>query len=119
MTQQRVKRDGARDLAFRGELIGEGSHGTPGPYVDDWQRGTEVSIYLTLKGTLITAVRQWTLWENEADVHRAAVHETPQAAYQWLVRDCGGQLGRASKEAWEDACSRCSLLANLDVEEVA
>lgn len=119
MKRQRVKRDGARDLAFQGELIGEGSHGGPGEFVSDWQHGTEVAIYLTNKAKLVTAVRQWTIWEGESDVHRAAAHDTPQEAYQWLVRDCGGTLGRASKEAWETACERCGVLAGFDVEEVA
>jgi len=119
MDRIRVKRDGARDLAFVGQLIGEGSHGTPGEFASDWQRATEVSIYLTNKGKLVTAVRQWSQWEHEADVYRAAVHDHPQDAYQWLVRDCGGTLGRASKDAWELACESCPLLAGLDVEEVA
>lgn len=119
MDRIRVKRDGAKDLAFVGELIGEASHGGPGEYVSDWQRGTEVSLYLTREGRLVTAVRQWTIWQEEADAHRAAVHDTPQAAYDWLVRDCGGTLGHASKECWEEACKHCGLLAGLDVEEVA
>lgn len=119
MQQNRVKRDGARDLSFRGTLVASGIHGGPGELIRDWQRGTEVEIYVTASQKIVTAVRQWTIWEGEADAYRAEVHDTPEAALAWLVADCGGTLGKASKEAWEEACSNCALLAGCDVEEVA
>jgi hypothetical protein len=116
----RIRRDNDKDISFQGELIGTGDYGTGGEYKSQHTRGTEVEIYLTHPNAkLVTAVRQWSQWQGEEDVHRAAVHDTPAEAYAWLVEDCGGKLGRASKEAWDGACEVCELLAGADVEEVA
>ena len=115
----RVRRDNDKDLAFAGTLIGAGDYGSGGHAPSQHTRGTEVEIYLTEGAKIVTAVRQWSHWQGEEDVHRAAVHDTPAEAYHWLVDDCGGKLGRASKEAWEDACEHCPALAGADVEEVA
>jgi hypothetical protein len=108
-------------LVFTGELIGTGERGTGGSsgMHCDWTRGTEVEIYLTEGAKIITAVRQWSRWQGEGDVHRAAAHDTPPEAVAWLVEDAGGRLGTASKEAWEEACENCPALAGADVEEVA
>ena len=120
MKRHRVVRDGDRDLVFTGRLVGEGSHGTGGNsgYRKDWTRGTDVRVYLTDKGLVVTTVHQWSRWQGEGDLHRAAVHGTPADALDWLVADCGGELGPASKEAWESACADAPELAGHDVEEV-
>jgi hypothetical protein len=107
----RVKRDGARDLSFRGWRIGCGSHG------GGVGRGVEVAVYLTTGGRIITAVKRWTSWQGEHDCYTAAAHRTAAAALAWLCDDASGQLGRASKEAWEEACDG-GLLDGLDVEHV-
>ncbi len=116
----RVSRDGARDLVFVGRLVGEGEHGTGGSsgYARDWTRGTVVKIYLTAGRRIVTAVHQWSRWQGEGDLYRAAAHETGAAALAWLVDDCGGVLGPASKAAWEAACASCPELAGQDVEGV-
>lgn len=119
MDRYRVRRDGDKDLAFAGMLIGTGDYGTGGQAPCDHTCGTEVEIYLTESAKIVTGVRQWSQWQGEEDVHRAAVHDHPAGAYEWLVEDCGGTLGRASKEAWEEACENCPALAGADVEEVA
>jgi hypothetical protein len=121
MDRHRVRRDSDRDLTFTGTLLGTGERGTGGSSGNscDWTRATEVEIYLTEGAKIVTAVRQWSRWQGEADVHRAAVHDHPADAFEWLVEDAGGRLGTASKEAWEEACENCPLLAGADVEEVA
>ena len=114
----RVERDGNLDLVFTGEKIGEGSYGTGGEHSGDWTRGTDVQIYLTEGGSIVTDVTQWSRWQGESSVHRAAVHSTGGEALAWLIADCHGDLGPASKEAWEEACKNAAL-ADQDVEEVA
>lgn len=120
MDSYRVERDGDLDLKFDGEKIGTGEHGTGGTsgYSGDWTRGTDVTIYLTEAGSIITAVTQWSRWDGEGSLHRAAIHSTPADALAWLVRDCGGSLGPASKKAWENACEH-KALSDADVEHVA
>jgi hypothetical protein len=49
---------------------------------------------------------------------RAAVHDTPEAAYAWLLADNRGKLGPVSKAAWVEACRRWPPLAGHDVEVV-
>jgi hypothetical protein len=117
----RITRDGERDLGFTGRVVGAGTCGTGGSsgYACDWNRGTDVNIYLTVGGRIVTAVHQWSMWQGERDSYRAAVHDTPAAALVWLVEDAGGELGPASKEAWEEACSEAPELAGQDVEEVS
>jgi len=113
-----VKRDGDRDLHFRGRQVGAGEFGV-GEFWEDWNRGTRVTIYITAGGKIITAVLQWSRWQGETpELNRAAVHATADEALAWLTRDSGGTLGRASKEAWAEACSIAPELAGQDVEEV-
>lgn len=100
MKRHTVTRDGDLDLTFTGRKVGEGSHGHPGDYPHDWNRGTNVTLYLTESRRIVTAVRQWSKWQGERDSYRAAVHDTADAALSWLVEDAGGDLGPASKEAW-------------------
>lgn len=114
----RVRRDGDRDLTFRGWLLGEGSHGTGSHIQSQCDRGTMVQVYLTTGGRLVTAVYQWTRWQGEHGATRAAAHESADAALAWLVADAGGKLGRASKEAWERACQTYPPIAAAETVEV-
>jgi hypothetical protein len=113
-----LERDGARNLAFKGWKIGFGSHGNGGQFEKDWTRGTKVRIYLTTGGSLVTSVSRWSHWQGERSRFAAAAHATTEAALAWLVEDAGGELGVASKLAWETACSRWSELEGADVEQV-
>ncbi|MBU2572326.1 MAG: hypothetical protein KJ725_20295, partial [Gammaproteobacteria bacterium] len=117
--QHRVTREGARDLAFRGRLLGTGEHGTGGNSgcTKDWTRGVHVRIYLTTGGRLVLAVHRWTRWQGEPDRYTATARDTPDTAIDWLVEDAG-RLGAASKAAWEDACTTWPPLAGEDVEDV-
>jgi hypothetical protein len=107
----RVKRDGDRDFEFRGWQLGMGSRDS------GVGRGVDVVIYLTTGGRIITKIKRWTSWQNEVDRHAAAAHRTAAAALQWLRDDSGGELGRASKAAWEEACNG-GILDGLDVERI-
>ena len=118
MDEYRIKRDGGKDLVFRGERVGEGDQGGPGERCN-WNRGTDVAIYVTESGRVVTSVTQWSQWEDESDWHRAAVHATGAEAFAWLLEDCGGELGRASKEAWVEACSSSVMLEGDDVEVIS
>jgi len=107
-----IKRDGDRDLEFLGRILGTSSMKT------DTGRGTDVGIFQTEGGKYIVSVHQWTQWENERDLHRAGVCDGPQAVLDWLLDDCGGNLGPASKEAIEAAAAWNEGLASVAVEKV-
>jgi hypothetical protein len=119
--RRRVYRDGALDLRFTGWLLGEGCHGTGGSSgcSRDWHRGIDVAIYVTTGGKLITAAKRWSRWVGEGERYTAAVHRTAENAIAWLREDSSsGELGPASKEAWEAACKEWPVLAGHDAEEV-
>jgi len=118
----RVKRDGDRDLAFSGWILGIGTQ-----LASEYQRqgnlsssrGTQVVIYLTRGRQIVTSVKQWEKQsERTRDTHRGAAHKTPKAALEWLRKDAGGELGRASKSAWEEACATWPELEAEDVERI-
>lgn len=114
----RAKRDGDRDLAFSGWLLGKAEHGSGGTGPKEWTRGTEVWVYLTTGRRIVTAVRQWKRGQEDHNSYRAAAHETPGDALLWLKNDAGGELGFSSKNAWEEACRAWQGLEGEDVERV-
>lgn len=119
----RVERDGDRDLAFRGWRIGEGSDGSGGTsgYAHDWNRGTDVRIYVTTGGNYVIYKRYWSCWQGERERHEAAIHRSSTAALAAMRRtDCDYERGldRAEKEAWVEACGHYSGLDGQDVEQV-
>lgn len=120
-SEYRIPRDGDRDLSFEGKLLGEGSHGTGGNsgFVKDWTRGTDVEIYRTKGGSYVVSVRQWSRWQGEGEVNRAAICKSPSEVLNWLTDDCGGTLGPASKEAWDAAAGADQGIAAMGYEEVA
>ena len=111
----RVTRSGAKDLQFGGFLLGQANRSPHRPDLDD--SGLAVSVYATVGGKYITHVeRADMLGETKSS---AAVHDTPDAAYAWLVADNRGKLGPVSKLAWTEACQRWPALAGQDVEVIA
>lgn len=117
----RVRRDGDRDLSFSGWRLGEGSLGSGGSsgYPGDWTRGTDVTIYLTIGGSLLAHVHQWSRYQGESDIHRVLGPVANPADLLWLlIEDAGGDLGRASKEAWEEACHTYPPLAEMETERI-
>ncbi len=105
-----------RDIHTAGWTIGLGQIGVGG----NPTRGTDVEILLTEGGRLITTRRSWTRGADGVDTvsQTGCVHETPAAAYQWLVNDGKGKLGPASKTAWVQACRAVPLMAGLEFERV-
>lgn len=113
----RVQRDGDLDLQFSGWKLGEGSHGVGGGGDSDWNRGVNVRVWLADTGELVTGAHRWTRWQGESDRYTAAVHSSPESALSWLRQDSmDGELGPASKEAWEAACAEWRGLEGQDVE---
>lgn len=110
----KVERDDNRPLQFQGYLIGwnEVDFSTV-------PRGTQVSIYVTKGNKIVTAVHQWQRGEkDERQRYKAGAHQTPETALEWLIEDGGGKLGRASREAWEAACSLWPSLQGHEVEVI-
>lgn len=108
-----VERDNNRPLRFQGQLIGFNDADPEAP------RGTSVAIFATRRGKIVTSVHQWQRdTKRERERHDAAAHDRAEDALEWLVRDGGGQLGRASREAWERACTSYAPLQGHDVEVV-
>jgi len=121
-----VRRDDDRDLRFRGRLVG--INDTPSTA----HLGTQVRIFVTAGGKIVTAVHQWQRGDEAAwaaqgndgpppivrEKFTAGVHEDPAAAIRWLVEDGRGRLGRSSAEAWKRACRAWPGLRDQDVEEV-
>ena len=106
-----VERDDDRPLKFEGRLIGKND------VDEDVNNGTLVEIFVTRSGKLVTAVHQWQDAKNR-EAFRAAVHMMPDDALEWLKKDGGGYLGRASREAWEQACASHLPLQGQDVEVI-
>jgi len=83
----RIRRDGDRDLSFKGWKIGSGEHGTGGTsgYEKDWNRGVEVKIYLTVSGRFVVKIYHWTCWQGESPSHQATVCSSLEAVYDYLI----------------------------------
>jgi hypothetical protein len=112
--QYTLERDDNRPLQFRGILVGYNEAN-----IAEDVRGTQVQIFVTGSGKIITAVYQWQRKEGlERERHKAKVHESPEAALDFLIGDGGGKLGRASREAWEMACNVEPSLKGHDVEVI-
>lgn len=112
-----VDRDGERPISFSGWLIGIGE--MVGRRRDNQRVAglyTAVRIYLSVGGCIITSVRQVDAGRHRCA--RAAAHDTPQEALDWLVADAGDKLGPASKEAWEAAGERYAPIGELATERV-
>ena len=120
VTEIALRRDGDRDLEFRGMLLGEGCIGTDGKSYNDSTRGTDVKIYRTEAGSYLASVVQWSAWDGERDIYRVLRPAAgPEELLALLKEDAGGELGRASKEAWEEAASVDPEIAAQRNERVA
>jgi hypothetical protein len=117
----KLERDNNLPMQFKGKLLGTN---VTDP---DEARGTFVSIYVTQSGKIITHVYQWQRidpWEEEGEApikrsrSAAAVHVQGPEALAWLIQDGGGNLGSASRQAWEAACSNYPALHGQDVEVI-
>lgn len=108
-----LERDDNLPLAFEGRLLGSND------FDEDVPRGTCVRVFATKSGRLVTSVWQWQRTERSSRSRRAAaVHDRPEEALAWLVRDGRGLLGHASREAWKRACLAWAPLCGLEVERI-
>jgi hypothetical protein len=107
-----LERKGDRDLHAVAWSIGLGR-------IEAGQRRTEVEIFLTANGTVITVRRSWTGSADE-NYHESTgdAHVTVDAAYRWLLVDGKGKLGSVSKMAWVQACRNVPLMAALEFERI-
>lgn len=112
-----LDRDGDLPLRFWGDKIGTARRlHSGGPRGD---LGTEVNIYVTSSGKLVTEVHQWQESQQISRNRRTAVaHSDPGAALAWLKEDANGVLGSTSKEAWLKACDTYEPLAEHAAEKI-
>lgn len=110
----KIERDDNLPLVFQGYLVGWNEID-----VSAVPRGTKVSIYVTRSGKIVTAVYQWQRGaQNEKRRYAAAVHVKPEEALEWLIKDGGKRLGKASRDAWELACEVWPPLQGREVEVI-
>lgn len=109
-----LERDDNLPLRFKGTLVGYNDVD-----IDRDPRGTQVQIFITGSGKIITAVYQWQRKEGlERERHKACAHGNPEAALEFLIEDGGDKLGRSSREAWDMACNVEPSLKGYDVEVI-
>ena len=90
-----VKRDGDRDIKFKGELIAEAwssSDRASGNYSGSTGRSTELELYRTAKGKYVCSSIGRTQWQGEHDRYSAMVCDTVedvQAFFEhgWLAKE--------------------------------
>lgn len=109
-----LERENNRPLRFTGHLIGW-NQADP----ENEPRGTQVQIFVTRSNKIVIAVYQWQHKEDLArERHKAWVVTSPEEAFESLIEDGGGKLGRASREAWDRACSTWPSFRGHEVEVI-
>jgi hypothetical protein len=106
-----VERSDDRDLAFRGQLLGESFERS------DF-RGRVVRIYQTEAGAFVVSISTWTQWQGESGRERAEVVQDAEGVFHELCGEWSDQLFGAAKEAWEQACGKSAELAEHRREKV-
>lgn len=113
MKKYRLKRDGEKDIQFKGELIGEGSSQShSGPCSNRW---TEIDIYRTEGGKYVVSIIGRTCWQGETDRFQAVICDTPADVVDAMRQD--GYLSRVAKEAL-DELSHLPEFESVSVEEI-
>ena len=113
-----VRRDGNKDLKFKGEVLADVSNQwVAGQNQTRWK---EVSIYKTESGKYVVSVIHRTCWEGEADSFQAHVCETAEDVYRCLAVDDMGEelLSTLAKEALEEAAKKDKAFKAILYEEV-
>lgn len=115
-----LERDKHLPLRFWGNRIGHARHVHTSE--KRGERGTDVSLYVTAGGKLVTYVQQWAKPSKPGGQAKqrkvAKAHGNPKEALAWLIEDANGVLGTTSKEAWLEACRSFEPLAHYAVEDV-
>ncbi len=109
-----VKRDGKRDLKFKGEQLVSSS--------DRWEGGKEntrwsvITIYQTESGKFIIAWEYVTLWQGESCGYRADICETPEDVINELVPN--GDYYDLAKEIIGELAAKDERFKVFQYEEV-
>ena len=143
-----LERNGDRDLAFKGWLIGYAEETSA--WSGDERRGVKVSIFATTKDNLVLQACRWSEdidGDEDVDAEEVPIIESEEtcsigffdpesnggwsveddgewipsgtdAALDWLRKDARGKLGPTSKAAWVQACENWDKLAGEGVETV-
>lgn len=115
--------DGDRDIAFVGWQIGHGEHETSNCRI------TEVNIFATQGGLIVTQVRRFpfgrehpeftTIAKIHGDEFRNADEgDAGDQALVWLMEENRNSLGSASKVAWREACANWPPLSDRGFHEI-
>jgi hypothetical protein len=122
-----LPREGDRDLAFTGWLVGEaqqviGTRFMRADGSDPYRKIVDVQIFVTPGGAIVTACRRFEqpldASAARAESVTAAAHRKIEDAIAWLKNDAGGKLGPAGKTAWVNACRSVPELAAQEYERV-
>ena len=110
-----AKRDGKRDLRFKGERIANVS--------DEWQnesqqnRWSELSIYRTSSGKYVVHKRYRTCWVGESDGDAAVICSSPKEVYDCLVGK-DGELSSLSKKLLQKTAEEDAAFPDLTLEDL-
>src|SRR5690242_2914112 len=99
-----IPRDDDRDLKFVGRKLSREADSLDSPQVTSH---TEVTIYVTKGGKIVTTVRRWRDTPEGkiiSDKLTTGVHYSGESAVTWLKADNNKALGSLSKKAWIAAC---------------
>lgn len=111
-----VKRDGLRDLRFKGEKLAFASgRWTNGVERNRW---SERRLYKTASGKYVVHSAYRTCWQGESDSDDAVVCDSPQEVYDFLIGENDGRLSLLAKELLEEAAKKERVFSDLLVEEV-
>lgn len=110
--------DGVLPARFNGWVIGRGEMLAGGHDRKSAPRGTTVTVWLTVNGYILTGRHSWTQGHDglDGEQYRSDFHATPGDALAWLKVDGKGKLGRASQDAWVQACQTVPQMAGMEVE---
>jgi hypothetical protein len=115
-TLYRVKRDGGRDIAFNGWLLGQGQHFSGKERGDEVEREIYADIYITAGGNYVGhLLRMWAFRERGKE--DAIVCITGEELLQFF-EGSDGSIGPASRDAWNTACANFPPLTPLAVEMI-
>ena len=99
MKTYKLVNDGARDVRFTGEKLGEvSSYSLFGSRQNRW---TEIGLYRTAGDKLILKIIGRSQWQGESDRHEVVICEDEAAVVTALVDGNDGRLSDLAKELLE------------------
>ena len=110
-----LTRDGARDLEFPGELIGDASSRRMGG--QNQSRWQEFEVYRHDDGRYVLSVRSLSQWIGEEERCDVTICASPSDLLDALSLG-QGFLSGVARTAWYDACENDSELARIKNETI-